>query len=246
MARLLPTLLLLPCCLAVGAAGEVPLPPIQDVVLDAATLLADPGLLASDTLALKVTGRGRAAFKLSERGEVLAAGQLLAGENTLRFTRPGLFVSSQSLLFLLEALADGEAQRKFLRLQVTVAGRAEAEKPATALSGDFSLEMYHSGRLIGFRKKRMEELVKLTTGAESPPADPLAGSSFRPQTRGQSIPVLGMALALAKHLAKKQAEKRISAQAAETRKRRLETVLVRTGPDGGKIQVPVVIELRTE
>lgn len=243
---MLPALLLLPAWLAAGAAGEVPLPPIQAVVLDADALLADPALLASDTLALKVTGRGQAAFKLSERGEVLAAGKLLEGENILRFTRPGLFVASQSLLFLLEALADGEPQRKFLRLQVTVAGRAEAEKPAPALSGDFSLEMYHSGRLIGFRRKRMQELVQLTTGAESPPADPLAGASFRPQPTGQSIPVLGMALALAKHLARKQAEKRISAQAAEMRKRRLETTVARTGPDGAKIQVPVVIELRTE
>lgn len=234
--------------LATPAAGaaEVLLPPVQAIVLDAGALQDDPALLASDTLALVVTSRVQAAYKLSERGGVLAAGMLLPGENALRFSRPGLCSGSQSLLFLLEALAAGAPQQKFIRLQVTVAGRTAPEEAAPALSGNFNLEMYHSGRLIGFRRKRMQDLVKLTTGPGTLAANPLDSASFRPQSTGNSIPVLGAAMALAKHLAKKKAAKEIRTQAAELAKRRLETAVVRTGPDGAKIQVPVVIELKTE
>lgn len=229
-----------------GAAAEVPLPPVQAIALAAGALRDDPSLLASDTLALVVTSRVQAAYKLSERGEVLAAGMLLPGENALRFSRPGLCSGSQSLLLLLEALAGGAPQQKFIRLQVTVAGRSAAEEAAPALSGNFSLEMYHAGRLIGFRRKRMQELVKLTTGPGTLAANPLDSASFRSQPSGNSISVLGVAMALAKHLAKKKAEKETRAQAAEMGKRRLETAIVRAGPDGAKIQVPVVLELKTE
>ena len=91
----------------------------------------------------------------------------------------------------------------------------------------------------------MQDLVKLTTGPGAA-ADPLASASFLPQPSGQSIPVLGLAMALAKHLAKKRAEKIVRAQVTEMRKRRLETVFMRPGPDGAKRQVPIVIELKTE
>jgi hypothetical protein len=239
-------LLLLVAWLLPGAPAEVALPPIQAIALDAPALLADPSLLASDILALRVTSRGQAAYKLSERGEVLAAGMLLPGENTVRFARPGLCAGSQSILLLLEAFETGAPQQKFIRLQVAVAVRTAAVPAAPALSGNFNLEMYHAGRLIGFRRKRMQDLVQLTTGPGTLAANPLDSASFRPQSSGNSVSVLGVAMALAKHLAKKKAAKEMGAQAAEIRKRRLETTVVRAGPNGAKSQVPIVIELRTE
>jgi hypothetical protein len=247
MASLLLAILLLPAPAILPPGGDATLLPLlRSIDLDAGTLLGDPALLAADTLALVVTSRRQAYYKLSERGEVLATGQLLPGPNSLRFARPGLSARSQSLFLVLDLLEGSVQVEKFIRLKVTIEGRTEPEARVPALSGNFNLEMYHAGRLIGFRRKRMQDLVKLTTGPGAPAADPLAGASFRPQPSGNSVPVLGLAMALARQLAKKQAEKKVSARAAEMSKRRLETVLVRTGPDGAKRQVPIVIELRTE
>ncbi len=83
------------------------MPLIQSVDLDPGALLADPSPLADDTLALVVVSRREAFYKLSERGAVLAAGKLLPGDNSLRFTRPGLADGSQSLFFLLDLLEPG-------------------------------------------------------------------------------------------------------------------------------------------
>jgi hypothetical protein len=246
MASLLLVILLLPAPAIPSGNDGIPLPLLRSIDIDAKTLLDDPALLAADTLALVVTSRRSAYYKLSERGEVLAAGRILPGPNSLRFARPGLAARSQSLFLVLDLLEDGARVEKFIRLQVTLEGRTEAEPSIPALSGNFNLEMYHAGRLIGFRRKRMQDLVKLTTGPGAPAADPLAGASFRPRPSGNSVPVLGLAMALARHLAKKQAERKVSAQAAEMGKRRLETVLVRPGPDGAQRRVPIVIELRTE
>ncbi len=247
MASLLLAVLLLSAPAIPPGDSAIPLPLLRSIELDAEILLADPALLAADTLALVVTSRREAYYKLSERGEVLATGRFLPGPNSLRFSRPGLSASSQSLFLVLDLLEGDSQVEKFIRLQVTVAGPAPDEAgPAAVLSGNFSLEMYHGENLIGFRKKRMQDLVTLTTGPAAPAVDPLSGASFRPQPSGQSVSVLGVAMALARHLAKKQAEKKVSAQAAEMSKRRLETVLVRTGPDGAKLRVPIVIEIKTE
>lgn len=246
MVSLLLAILLLPAPAIPPGDSAIPLPLLRSIELDAETLLADPELLAADTLALVVTSRREAYYKLSERGVVLATGRLLPGSNRLRCARPGLSARSQSLFLVLDLLEGSVQVEKFIRLKVTIEGRTEPEARVPALSGNFNLEMYHAGKLIGFRRKRMQDLVKLTTGPGAPAVDPLAGASFRPQPSGNSVPVLGLAMALARHLAKKQAEKKVSAQAAEMSKRRLETVLVRTGPDGAKRQVPIVIEIKTE
>ncbi len=239
-------LLLLVAWLLPGAPAEVALPPIQAIALDAPALLADPSLLASDILALRVTSRGQAAYKLSERGEVLAAGMLLPGGNTVRFARPGLCAGSQSILLLLEAFETGAPQQKFIRLQVAVAGRTAAEPAAPARSGNFNLEMYHAGRLIGFRRKRMQDLVQLTTGPGTLAANPLDSASFRPQSSGNSVSVLGVAMALARHLAGKKAAKRMKSFNAESQKRSLSLTMTRQDADGQKREIPIEIELQVE
>ncbi len=246
MASLLLAILLLPAPTIPPGDRAVPLPLLRSIELDAETLLADPSLLAADTLALAVTIRREAYYKLSERDEVLAAGKLLPGPNSLRFTRPGLSARSQSVLLVLEILADETAQQKFIRLQVTVGGRTAAAVPAAALTGSFGLEMFHSGRLIGFRRKRMQDLVKLTTGPAAPVVDPLSGASFRPQPSGQSVPVLGMAMALAKYLAGKKIAKRMKDFNAESQKRSLSLTIARSEPDGQKREIPIKIELQVE
>ena len=246
MASLLLAILLLPVPVIPPGDSAIPLPLLSSIELDAEALLADPALLAADTLALVVTSRREAYYKLSERGEVLATGQFLHGLNSLRFARPGLSARSQSLFLVLDLLEDGVQVEKFIRLQVTIEGRTESEARVPALSGNFNLEMYHAGKLIGFRRKRMQDLVKLTTGPGAPAADPLAGASFRPQPSGNSVPVLGLAMALARHLAGKKAAKRIESFNAESQKRSLSLTIVRREPDGQEREIPIKIELHVE
>jgi hypothetical protein len=243
MASLFLCLLALPAPAPLPDAGAVPVPLIQSVDLDPGALLADPSPLADDTLVLVVANRREAFFKLSERGTVLAAGKLLPGNNPLRFTRPGLADGSQSLFFLLDLLEPGSTGQKFLRVQVTVDGKTGMEPVENApLSGSFLLEMYHSGRLFGFRKKRMADLLKLKTGPVVPVPDPgISGSAAYRQPAGQSLSVLGLGMALAKFLAGKKAEKRARAREVESQKKRLATTIRRGGRD-----VPIVIELRAE
>ncbi|MBN2345782.1 MAG: hypothetical protein JXO51_05270 [Candidatus Aminicenantes bacterium] len=247
MARILLFLLLLAFAVFPGRAAPSE-SPVRTVDLDADALRANPALLGSDTLALVVTCSRECLYKLSERDDVLAAGRFLPGSNSLRFSRPGLCAGSQSLFLILDLLGDGASSQKFLRFQVTIEGReGPGPQETEGTSGSFRLEMYHAGSLIGFRKKTMEELLDLKTGPVMAVSDPaLSGSAIRSQPPSHPIPLLGMALALAKHLAKKRADKKVSAQAAEMRKKRLETALVRLGPGGVKREVPIVIELRTE
>ena len=224
-----------------------PVPPVIAAWLDAVALRTDPSLLANDTLALTVDCGGEAFYKLSERDAVLAAGKLLSGSNGLRFSRPGLFQRSQSLLLVLEALDNGATARKYLRLRITVDDRPEESAAGAPLSGTFRLEMFHGGQLIGFRQKRMQELVKLTTGKVAAPADPLRGASLRgTPPQGDSVPIVGLGMALAKYLAKKKANREAKEQAGEMEKRRLSAVITRRQADGTERAVPVEIELRTE
>jgi hypothetical protein len=218
------------------------------VDLDAEALLGDPALLAGDTMALRVQCGREAYFKLSERGEVLAAGKLLPGSNPLRFARPGLVSKDQSLLFLLDLLAGGRPSQRTIRIKVTVGGGTETgAAPGKALSGNFTLGMYHADRLIGFRKKSMSELLKLTTGPVVPVEDPaLAGSAIRSQPPSQSISIIGLGMALAKYLAGKKAEKMLKAHTAELQKKKLELSIPRLGANGEKREVPVVIELKSD
>ena len=243
MASLLLFFLMRPALQALPEAKPVPAPLIRAIDLDAGTLLADPALLAADTLSLVVESRREAFFKLSERGAVLAAGKLLAGGNALRFTRPGLAAGSQSLFFLLDLLEPGSVGQKFIRVQVTVEGRAGMDPGEKAeLSGIFRLEMYHDASLFGWRKKSMADLLKLKTGPVVPVPDPgLSSSAGRGQPAGQSVSVLGLGMALAKFLAGKKAEKRAQAREAESQKKRLAATIRRNGRD-----VRVVVELRIE
>ena len=227
-----------------------PGPPVMAVALDAVALRTDPSLLAADTLALTVDCDREAFYKLSERDAVLAAGKLLPGSNGLRVSRPGLFQRSQSLLLVLEALDNGATARKFLRLRITVDDRPEegpAGAPPRQLSGAFRLEMFHGGQLIGFRQKRMQELVKLTTDGVAVPADPLRGASLRgTPPPGESVSIVGLGMALAKYLAQKKAGREAKAQAGEMEKRRLRTAITRRQADGTERAVPIELELRTE
>jgi hypothetical protein len=248
MASLLLCLLMLPAPAALPDAGAPPAPLIRAIDLDAAALLADPALLAADTLALVVESSREAYYKLSERGDVLATGQLLPGANSLHFTRPDLFARSQSLFFLLDLLEHGVTSQKFLRVQVSVEGASGTEPGAKAgLSGSFRLEMYHRGRLFGFRKKSMVDLLNLKTGPVAPVPDPaLSGSAIRSQPASQSVSVLGLAMALAKLLAAKKTEKRAQAHVSESQKKKLASTIIRRGANGEKREVPIVIELRVD
>ncbi len=249
MASLLLALLLLPAPPA-PAAAEPPAPLIGAVGLDAPALRGDPSLLAADTLALTVDCGREAFYKLSERDAVLAAGKLLPGSNGLRFSRPGLLLRSQSLLLVLEAFDGGATARKFLRLRITVDDRPEegpAGAPLRQLAGTFRLEMFHGGQLIGFRQKRMPELVKLTTDGVAVPADPLRGASLRgTPPPGDSVSIVGLGMALAKYLAQKKAGREAKAQAGEMEKRRLRAAVTRRQADGTERAVPIELELRTE
>ncbi len=248
MASLLLSFLLLQAPGVLPDAGAVPAPLIRSIDLDAGTLLADPTLLAADTLALLLEIRREAFYKLSERDNVLATGKLLPGLNTLRFTRPGLAAGSQSYFFLLDLIEPGATSQKFLRLQVTVEGRtAMAAETKATLSGSFRLDMYHSGRLIGFRKKNMADLFHLKTGLVVPVPDPgLSGSAIRSQPISQSVSVLGLGMALAKYLAGKKAEKRMREHTIEAQKKKLTTSISRQGASGESREVPIVIELKVE
>lgn len=100
---------------------------------------------------------GREAYyKLSERGGILASGKLLPGSNSLLVVRPGLFAGSQSLFLLLDLLENDVHFQNKINIVVTVDGKPEAAAGRSALSGFFTLGMYHDGSLIGFRKKNME------------------------------------------------------------------------------------------
>jgi len=243
MASLLFCLMLLPAPAALPDATAPPLPLVRAISLDAAALRSDPALLAADTLALVVESSREAFFKLSERGEVLAAGKLLPGATALRFTRPGLTAASQVLFFVLDLLESEASAQKFLRVQVTVEGGPgnEPDRPAE-LSGSFRLDMYHSGRPFGYRKKSMVELLKLKTGPVTAVPDPgLSGSAIRDRPASQSVSIVGLGMALAKYLAGKKAAKRMKAFNEESQKRSLALTVRRDGRE-----FPVVIELKTE
>lgn len=229
-------------------SGALSMPLIRSIDLDAETLLSDSSLLAADILALTVESNRAAYYKLSERGDLLASGKLLPGANSLRFTRPGISLRSQSIFLTLDLLEEKTATQKFLRIQVTVEGKGEMEpEHKEALSGLFRLEMYHADRLIGFRKKRMDELLKLKTGPVMPLSDPgLSGSAIRNQPAGYSISVLGLGMALAKHLAGKKVEKAKQERAVRLQKRHLVTTISRRETKGEKREIPIVIELRVE
>ncbi len=248
MGNLLLTFLLLQTPAVLPNTGAVPMPLIRSIDLDAEALLGEPALLAADTLALRVESSRGAYYKLSERGEVLAAGELLPGSNSLRFTRPGLSARSQSLFFLLDLLENGRTGQKNIRIMVTVEGKMETDGPEREpLSGFFTLGMYHADSLIGFRKKSMGELLKLKTGPVIPVPDPgLSGAAGRSQAVGQSVSVLGLGMALAKFLAGKRAEKRMKARSIEMQKKRLAMSIIRQGANGEKREVPIVFELRVE
>jgi hypothetical protein len=243
MASLLLGLLLLRAPAVIPGTQAAPAPLILSIDLDAEALLADPSPLAADTLVLLVEAGREAGYRMEEQGEVLAAGKLLPGRNTLRFTRPGLSSRSQELAIRLELLEAGEITRKTIRVIMTVAPGADAAAAEkTELSGSFTLAMYHSGRLFGFRKKNMVELLKLKTGPVMPVPDPaLSGAAGRSPSAGNSVSLIGLGMALAKYLAKKKADKMLRARAAEIRNKRLSMTLRR-----GQREFPIIVELRVE
>jgi len=243
MAEWLLALLLLQSPAAVPGSVEISMPPIGAVDLNAGMLLKRPDLAAADTIVLRVEANREAYYKLSEGGEVLAAGQLLRGDNSLLFVRPGLLTRSQSLFFLLDLLENGAHWQKKINIAVTVDAQAEMErKEKPGLSGSFTLGMYHAGRLIGFRKKSMLDLLNLKTGLVIPVEDPgLSGSASRNRAASQSVSLLGLGMALAKYLAAKKARARMEAQAIEKQKKRLALSIHRD-----QQEIRIVIELQVE
>lgn len=243
MAEWLLALLLLQPLFAAAGPAEVSRPPVVAVELDAVRLLARPDLPAADTLVLLVETSREAYFKLSERDVILASGQLLKGSHSLPFTRPGMFARSQSLFFLLDLLENDTHWQNKISVTIAVDAKTEMEaRGKPGLSGHFALGMYHAGRLVGYRKKNMLDLLNLKTGPVVPVPDPaLSGSAGRSPAAGQSISLLGVGMALAKYLAGKKAEKKLLAHAAEAQKKRLALTILRD-----KKEIPVVIELRVE
>jgi len=159
-----------------------------------------------------------------------------------------LFARSQSLFFLLDLLENGVYFQKKLNITVTVDWESEMDRREKAgLSGSFTLGMYHAGRLIGFRKKSMGDLLNLKTGPVIPVPDPgISSSAGRNQSASQSVSLLGLGMALAKFLAAKKARDRMEAQAIKQQKKRLAMSISRRGANGGKREVPIIIELRVE
>lgn len=248
MAKFFLALLLLLPAAALPGAGEISRPLIRAVDLDADMLLKNPALAAADTLSLRVEADREAPYKVSEQSTILAAGQLQPGSNSLQVTRSELFARSQSLVFLLEWLENGAVFQKKLTISVSVEGEPEMEtRETTGLSGSFTLEMYHSGSLIGFRKKSMGSLLKLKTGLVVPMPDPgISNAAGRSQSAGQSISLLGLGMALAKYLAGRKAKKRIQAHTAEMQKKKVTLAITRPGKNGEKRESKVGIELRVE
>jgi len=243
MANLLFVLLLLPFPAALPGADEIPMPPIGAIDLNADMLLSRPALAAADTLALLVEANRDAYYKLSEGSEILATGKLLQGSNSLLFARPGLFADSQSLFLLFDLLENGVSFQKRINITLTVDRESEMDRrEKTGLSGSFTLGMFHGGRLIGFRKKSMAELLNLKTGLVIPVADPgISGSAIRNQPASQGISLLGLGMALAKFMAVKKTRSQIEAHAIEQQKKRLTMSFIRN-----KREVRIVIELRVE
>jgi hypothetical protein len=231
-----------------GLPAAVAPPPLRAIALDAVALEADPSPLAADTLALVVEYAGGAFFKLSEGDAVLAAGRFLPGANALRFTRPGLTATSRSLLFVLDLLEGDVPTHKLLRLQVTVAerpdsGPASGKGPART----FRLEMYHQGRLFGYREKSMVELLQLTTGQVLPVPDPgLSGAVGRTPGAGQSASLLGLGTAVARLLAGKKPAAGRPPAVPETIKKSLSLTLTRPDAQGLVRAVSVSIVLSVD
>jgi hypothetical protein len=248
MAKFLFVLILLQPLAAFPNAGEIPMPLIRAIDLNADMLLKRPDLAAADTIALRVEANREAYYKLSERGEILAAGQLLQGSNSLLFARPGLFARSQSLFFLLDLFENGVYFQKKINITVTVDGESEMDRrEKTGLSGSFTLGMFYAGRLIGFRKKSMSDLLKLKTGLVVQVPDPgISGSTIRNQPAGQSVSLLGVGMAIAKYLAGKKARAVEKAHTAEMQKKKLNLVITRPGKNGEKRESKVEIELHVE
>jgi len=248
MVKLLLVLVLLLSSAALPGAAEIPLLPIGAIDLNADMLLNRPALAAADTLVLLVEANRDAFYKLSERGEILASGKLLQGSNSLLFARPGLFSGNQSLLFLLDVLENGVSFQKKINIAVTVDGKSEGEqREKTPLSGSFTLGMYHGGRLIGFRKKNMTELLNLKTGLVLPVADPgITGSAIRNQPASQGVSLLGLGMALAKFLAAKKSLASNKAYIQTLQKKKLTLAFQRQDKNGTKVDVQAEIELRVE
>ncbi|MCJ7525946.1 MAG: hypothetical protein MUP71_12110 [Candidatus Aminicenantes bacterium] len=248
MAKLLLVLVLLLSPAARPGADENSLLPIGAIDLNADMLLNRPALAAADTLVLLVEANREAYYKLSERGEILASGKLLQGRNSLLFARPGLFSESQSLFFILDLLDNGASFQKKINITVTVDRKSQGEQLERApLSGSFTLGMYHNGRLIGFRKKNMTELLNLKTGLVLPVKDPgITGSAIRNQPASQGVSLLGLGMALAKFLAAKKSLANSKAYIQKLQKKKLTLAFQRQEKSGAKVDVQAEIELRVE
>jgi hypothetical protein len=248
MAKLPFMLILLMSAAMLTATDEIPGPSLLSIDLDAGLLLYRPSLAAADTMALQVEASREVFYKLSERGEILAAGKLLPGTASLQFVRPGLFAQSQTLFFLLDLLENGSPSQKKITLTLTVDRESEtSDQKKAGPSGSFTLGMYHGGRMIGFRKKSMTEMLNLKTGPVAPVADPgISGSAIRSRPESQSVSVLGLGMALAKFLAGKKLRAAEKAHLQALQKKRLSLTFQSQKNGGAAHTVKAEIELRVD
>jgi hypothetical protein len=243
MPKLVFFLLLLPQ--ALSAQGEAnAADPIRDITLNAGLMQNDPGLLASDSVGIIVEARAAAFYKLSARDVVVASGQLLSGSNFLLVSCPGMFARTQSLMFSLELKTGARELQKTITISIAfIDNGAEDGGAGPVPAGDFTIQMFKADRLIGFRKKTMTDLVKLTTGLVTAVDDPArSGSAIRGTPPSQSVSILGLAMGIAKYLAEKKTADAKTAAQTLSRKRKM---AVRFDGSTGKT-VRAEIELRTE
>lgn len=248
MAEFLLMMLLLGLPAPLPAAGQVPASPVRAIDLDADMMLKSPALPASDTLALRVESGREVYYKVSERGEILASGKLLPGSNSLLVARPGLFAGSQTLFLLLDLLENETRFQNKITIAVTVEGGPQAAAGAkTALSGLFTLGMYHDGSLVGLRKKSMGDLLVLKTGPVTDVPDPgISGSAIRDRPVSQSVSVLGLGLALAKYLAGKKAAAAAKARSRALQKKELTLDFAVTDKNGALRRVRAGVTLQVD
>ncbi len=222
--------------------------PIRDIILNVSLLQNNPALLAADTIGIIVEAGRETDFKLSAQDEIIACGKLRSGNNMLLLTWPGMFAKTQTLPFMLESQAGTQVLQKTILITVSVAdNREQVGAPRQTLAAEFTIHMYMAGQLIGFRKKTMIELVKLTTGTVRAVEDPaLRGSAIRSVPSSQSISILGLAMGMAKYLAEKKLAAAKKVTMVDAQKRKISVVISKSDKNGEKRTIRAMIELQTK
>jgi hypothetical protein len=247
----MPKFIFLPCLLLLtvqGASASDSPYPIRDISLNVNQLQDNPDLLAADKIGIIVEAAMDAYYKLIADDETIASGQLVSGNNTLLLSWPGMFAKNQTLPFMLELKAGPRLLQKMIFITITVAGsREQTSLAAQPASGEFTIQMFLAGQLIGSRKKTMTDLIKLTTGLVTAVDNPaLSGSSIRSAPPSQSVSIFGLAMGIAKYMAEKKLAAVKKTTQFNAQKRKTSVVFRTSDKNGEKQTVQAMIELRTD